>query len=106
MSLPTITPLQFAVLTKVMSFSLSGEEIRKRLQQDGIKSEGPAFCQLMKRMEDKKLVKGHYETIYVPSKISPTGQKCRIRVYKIMAGGKKAVMKFYHFLVQIVFSGP
>ena len=49
---PKLSHAQFAVLSSLMGGPASGREIRKRLAEFGMGQGGPAFYQLMARMED------------------------------------------------------
>ena len=59
-TLPPLTHLQFAVLDALGASETSGRELRARLREKGIKKSGPAFYQLMSRLEEAKYVKGWY----------------------------------------------
>lgn len=61
MPIPELTHLQFAILGYLIGSEKAGREIREMLNQEGAQKSGPAFYQLMSRLEDAKLVKGRYE---------------------------------------------
>ena len=67
-----------------MGSSASGIAIRRRLAEFGAKKSGPAFYQLMARMEDADLVEGWYEQQIVD------GQIIRERHYKITRSGSRS----------------
>ncbi len=81
MQLPRLSHLQFLVLGQLLGSSVSGMEIRRRLEAFGAKQSGPAFYQLMARMEDAGLVEGWYEQQIID------GQIIRERHYKISRTG-------------------
>ena len=82
--LPTLSHGQFAVLSVLMGETASGRDIRKRLVQFGVRQGGPAFYQLMARLEDANLVQGWYEQKIVKAQI------IRERHYRITAVGRRA----------------
>jgi hypothetical protein len=82
--LPKLSHMQFAILGELMAGSLAGREIRARLAKLGVRQGGPAFYQLMSRMEDAGLVSGSYEQEIVDSQI------IRQRHYRIAAPGRSA----------------
>ena len=84
MQLPRISHLQFLVLGQILGSSATGMEIRRRLAEFGAKKSGPAFYQLMARLEDGGLVEGWYEQQIVD------GQIIRERHYKIKRAGSQA----------------
>jgi DNA-binding PadR family transcriptional regulator len=92
MPLPDITHLQFLLLAALMDGERSGRELREVLANEGERKSGPAFYQLMARMEDAKLVKGRYDQKVVD------GQIIKERVYKVTGAGVGAfesVRDFY-----------
>jgi DNA-binding PadR family transcriptional regulator len=62
-ALPALTHLQFLVLGVLRSEPQSGRTLRKALASFGVRRTGPAFYQLMARMEKDRLVDGWYEQI-------------------------------------------
>ena len=64
-ALPSLTHLQFLVLGVLRSEEQPGRVIRQALASYGVKRSGPAFYQLMARLEKAKLVEGWYEQIAV-----------------------------------------
>jgi DNA-binding PadR family transcriptional regulator len=82
--LPKLSHGQFVVLSVLMGSTASGRDIRKRLTQFGVRQGGPAFYQLMARMEDANLVLGWYEQKIVKAQI------IRERHYRITAVGRRA----------------
>jgi DNA-binding PadR family transcriptional regulator len=82
--LPKLSHGQFVVLSVLMENAASGREIRKRLIEFGVRQGGPAFYQLMARMEDASLLLGWYEQKIVKAQI------IRERHYRITAAGRRA----------------
>jgi DNA-binding PadR family transcriptional regulator len=82
--LPDLTHLQFAVLGILMEGEQPGRFVRDRLAEDGVNKTGPAFYQLMARLEDDKLVEGWYTHKAV------AGQKIKERTYRLTAAGEAA----------------
>ena len=92
MPIPDITHLQFLLLNALQEREQSGRALRELLGQEGRRTSGPAFYQLMARMEDAKLVRGRYEQKVVE------GQLIKERVYALTAPGvaaAEAVRAFY-----------
>ena len=90
--LPPLTHLQFAVLDALGASQITGRELRARLKANGIKKSGPAFYQMMSRLEDAKYVKGWYTQEIID------GQIIKQRHYKILGDGVRAfneTRKFY-----------
>ena len=87
MSLPTLSHLQAAVLDSLGPREVSGRELRELLKSKKIKKSGPAFYQLMARLEDSKFVEGFYEDKVVE------GQRIRERRYRLKGEGAKALME-------------
>jgi DNA-binding PadR family transcriptional regulator len=85
MSLPELTHLQFLILEVVADAQVSGRNLREKLAELGVTKTGPAFYQLMARMEDAGYVKGWYEEKMVD------GQRIKERFYEIKGTGLRAV---------------
>jgi DNA-binding PadR family transcriptional regulator len=83
--LPDLTHLQFLILGSLTEGEQSGREIRARLAEQGVKKSGPAFYQLMARLEDSKYVRGWYDQKVID------GQVIKERRYKITAPGLRAL---------------
>jgi DNA-binding PadR family transcriptional regulator len=69
MPLPDLTHLQFLVLAALMEGERSGRDIRGRLSKEGIPKSGPAFYQLMARMEEAGLVEGRYADVVIDDQV-------------------------------------
>ena len=82
--LPQITHLQFLVLGELLKSPAPGRKVRDALSGQGVRKSGPAFYQMMARMEDSGLLEGWYEQQIVDSQI------IRERHYRIVPPGRKA----------------
>lgn len=92
MGLPELTHLQFLILSILMDGEQSGRFVREKLAEHGDKKTGPAFYQLMARLEDGKVVRGWYNQKVVE------GQIIKERWYKITGHGikeREKVRSFY-----------
>jgi DNA-binding PadR family transcriptional regulator len=81
--LPVLTHLQFLVLGVLRSEPQPGRSLRTALAAYGIRRTGPAFYQLMARMEKERLVDGWYEQVTVGD------QAVTERHYRISAEGAR-----------------
>ena len=85
MSLPELTHLQFLILEAVADRRISGRSLRAKLAEKDVHKTGPAFYQLMARLEDSGFVEGSYEEKVVE------GQRIKERFYEITNAGLKAI---------------
>ena len=76
-SLPSLTHLQYLVLGVLKADEQPGRVIRQTLAAYGVKRSGPAFYQLMARLEKGRLVEGWYEQLVVGDQ-SVTERRYRI----------------------------
>ena len=83
MRLPQITHLQFMVLGTLLSGEQPGSFIRGRLAKAKVRQTGPAFYQMMARLEDTGLVKGWYVNKTVK------GQIVKERRYRLKKAGAR-----------------
>ena len=81
--LPDLTHLQFLILGVLRGDEQPGRVLRDALAGYGIRRTGPAFYQLMARLEKDGLVDGWYEQITVGD------QAVTERRYRITADGNK-----------------
>jgi len=81
--LPALSHLQFLVLGVLRNEELPGRALRDVLAGYGIRRTGPAFYQLMARLEKDRLIDGWYEQITVGD------QAVTERRYRISADGKR-----------------
>jgi DNA-binding PadR family transcriptional regulator len=87
-----MTRLQFQVLAILLEGEQSGRSLRAKLAEEGERKSGPAFYQMMARLEDAKWVEGWYEQKTVE------GQAIKERRYKITGSGAtawEAIRNFY-----------
>ena len=92
MPLPRITHLQFLVLSLLDGGELSGRYLRERLDEVGERKSGPAFYQLMARLEESGFVEGWYEVKPEKQQLVPE------RSYRITETGVQArddAQRFY-----------
>jgi len=82
--IPRLSHLQFLVLGALRGRELAGREVRVHLEGFGVHKSGPAFYQLMARLEDAGLVRGRYRQEVVE------GQIIRERLYVASADGLRA----------------
>jgi DNA-binding PadR family transcriptional regulator len=82
--IPQITHLQFLVLGLLRQSPRLGREIRLELTRSGVRRSGPAFYQMMARLEDAGLVAGEYDQKVV------AGQIIKERRYEVTAPGAAA----------------
>ncbi len=76
--IPTITHLQFLVLGCLVHEEQPGRVIRERIAEYGVRRSGPAFYQMMSRLERARLVDGWYEQVIVGDQ-AVTERRYRIR---------------------------
>jgi len=81
---PEITHLQFLVLGMLRGGARAGRVVRRSLKRHGIDRTGPAFYQMMARLEDAGLVDGEYEQKIVD------GQIIKERRYTLTKSGDAA----------------
>ncbi len=92
-NLPELSHLQFAVLEVLGTAQKSGKDLRQGLSEHGLKKSGPAFYQMMARLEEAKFVEGWYSQVIID------GQIIKERQYKITGAGIRALnqtKQFYH----------
>jgi hypothetical protein len=91
--LPVITHLQFLVLGCLRAGEQPGRVIRDAIAAYGVRRSGPAFYQMMSRLERARLVEGWYGQITVGD------QAITARRYRIRPAGEKVwseTRDFYH----------
>jgi len=90
-NLPELSHLQFAVLEVIGTAAMCGKDLRTSLSELGIKKSGPAFYQLMARLEDSKCVEGWYTQEIIE------GQIIKERQYRITGNGIRALNQTKQF---------
>lgn len=83
--LPPITHLQFLILEALDHEEQAGRRLRALLAAHGTASSGPAFYQMMARLEEADLVAGRYDQRVV------NGQHLKERRYEISKAGRRAL---------------
>jgi hypothetical protein len=81
---PRLSHLQFLVVGALRGRTVPGREVREKLKAFGVRKSGPAFYQLMARLEDTRLVEGSYHQEIIDSQI------IRERHYTLTAEGSLA----------------
>jgi DNA-binding PadR family transcriptional regulator len=82
--MPDITHLQFLVLGMLRQSPRLGRHLRRELARHGVRRSGPAFYQMMARLEDAGLVDGEYDQKIV------AGQIIKERRYRVTPDGAAA----------------
>jgi DNA-binding PadR family transcriptional regulator len=96
MSLPALSHLQFAVLSELRPADRPGRDIRDALAALRVRQSGPAFYQMMARLEDAGLLEGWYEQQVVE------GQTIKERWYRITRRGRSAWQESRAFYVRMI----
>lgn len=102
MELPELSHLQFAVLGTLLNGERSGREVRATLKRYRVRQSGPAFYQMMSRLESTGLVEGWYTQEVV------SGQIIKERHYRVRAEGVRAwrsSRRFYEAAIASAESG-
>ena len=89
--LPELTSLQFLIIETVGAKKMRGAELRERLKEQRVHKTGPAFYQLMARLEEAKLVEGWYEQEVID------GQIIKQRCYRVTGTGEQARRETLNF---------
>jgi DNA-binding PadR family transcriptional regulator len=89
--LPELSHLQVLVLECLGTHKRSGRELRHLLAENKVKKTGPAFYQLMARLEEARFVEGEYSQKIVE------GQIIKERSYRVTATGEKALRSTHEF---------
>lgn len=101
-NLPELSHLQALVLERLGAFRLSGRDLRSELARKGTRKSGPAFYQLMGRLEDAGFVAGEYSQKIIE------GQIIKERNYRMTGQGSEALAQtfsFYHGLQEVILGG-
>lgn len=95
--IPEITHLQFLVLGMLRAGNRPGRFVRRALARHGVARTGPAFYQMMARLEDAGFVAGAYDQKIVD------GQIIKERRYTLTPAGDAAWIStraFYHETIE------
>jgi DNA-binding PadR family transcriptional regulator len=93
--LPALTHLQFLVLGVLRTGEQPGRVLRRALAGHGVRRSGPAFYQLMARLERAHLVEGRYEQVTVGD------QAVTERRYRITPEGDRLWARAKSFYAEI-----
>jgi DNA-binding PadR family transcriptional regulator len=96
MKLPELSHLQFVVIGALQNGERTGRAIRSELKRYRVRQSGPAFYQMMARLEKAGLVEGWYEQEVVD------GQIIKERCYRSTAAGAKAWRECRRFYAQAI----
>ncbi len=96
MPTPRLSNLQFLVLGTLRSGPRTGRAIREELESFDVRKNGPAFYQLMSRLEASELVSGDYQQEIVASQI------IRERRYELLPGGREAWDQNRDFHLEVI----
>ncbi len=94
--IPRLPHLQFLVLGVLRDGALLGRDLRDRLEAFGARTRGPAFYQLMSRLEDGGFVEGSYQQQVVD------GQIIRERRYRLTGAGSAAWQSSAEFYLKVI----
>jgi hypothetical protein len=97
MILPDLNHLQILVIEALGSEKVAGRELRQRLKKLGAAKSGPAFYQLMSRLEESKFVEGEYTQKVVD------GQIFKERLYRVTGQGARAAQSTIQFYSKLQF---
>lgn len=93
---PVLTDLQFLVLLALLDGRSTGRSIRSELARSGINRSGPAFYQMMARLERAEFVVGSYHSKVID------GQIIRQRKYRLTVGGRQAYIEKKSFIQSVL----
>jgi len=96
MNLPELSHLQFAVLGMLHGGEQRGRDIRRHLTQLKVRQTGPAFYQMMARLEEAAYVEGWYTQRILD------GQILKERQYRICPAGERAWRTSRGFYLQSI----
>jgi hypothetical protein len=95
-ALPELSHLQAGVLQALGSQKRSGKELRQILRKEyGVRQSGPAFYQMMSRLEDGHFVEGEYEYLTIGD------QLIKERHYRILGDGVRKLNEAKWFYSRI-----
>ena len=94
--IPRLTHQQFLVVGALYGAERPGRDLRQVLRDQGVRKSGPAFYQMMARLEDAGLVTGRYDQQIVD------GQILRERHYRATGDGLAAWRKSRDFYTNAI----
>ena len=92
--LPSVTHLQFLVLEALDGVEQAGRDLRALLVRHQVRTSGPAFYQMMARLEAASLVEGRYDQKVVG------GQLLKERRYRLLPAGRRALVEIRNFYLE------
>jgi DNA-binding PadR family transcriptional regulator len=96
MRIPGLSHLQFLVLAQLLNGERTGREIRAGLKRYRVRQSGPAFYQMMARLEKAELLEGWYTQEVIE------GQIIKERHYRVTTAGAKAWRECRRFYEQAI----
>ncbi|MGD9905066.1 MAG: hypothetical protein AB7U83_16485 [Vicinamibacterales bacterium] len=99
-ALPSLTHLQYLVLGVLHADEQPGRVVRQALAAYGVRRTGPAFYQLMARLERARLVDGRYEQVTVGD------QAVTERRYRITREGARLWSDAHRFYDELARTAP
>jgi hypothetical protein len=99
-ALPALTHLQYLVLGVLRSDEQPGRVLRQALAQYAVRRSGPAFYQLMARIERAGLVEGWYEQVVVGD------QSVTERRYRVTREGSRLWTEAHRFYDELARLSP
>ena len=99
-ALPALTHLHYLVLGVLRGDEQPGRVLRHALASYGVRRSGPAFYQLMARMERAGLVEGRYEQVVVGD------QAVTERRYRITRDGARQWTDAHRFYEELARQAP
>jgi hypothetical protein len=91
MIFPEFSYLQILVIEAIGAGQVSGRDLRARPAEMGERKSGPAFYQLMSRLEEGRSVEGEYTQKVID------GQTFKERVYRVTGEGERATWETLAF---------
>jgi DNA-binding PadR family transcriptional regulator len=96
MKIPDLSHLQFLVLAQLLAAERTGRELRTSLKSYRVRQSGPAFYQMMARLENADLVSGWYTQEVID------GQMIKERHYRVTPAGAAAWRQCRSFYQQTI----
>jgi DNA-binding PadR family transcriptional regulator len=96
MKIPDLSHLQFIVLGQLLAGEATGRSVRESLKRFRVRQSGPAFYQMMARLERAGLAEGRYTQDVID------GQMIKERHYRITPNGAAAWRDCRSFYERII----
>ena len=91
MRFPEMSYLQILIIEGIGGGRVAGRQIREHLKQNGVSKTGPAFYELMSRLENSGFVQGEIEQKVID------GQDVTERFYRVTSKGANAALETVGF---------